>query len=125
LPRWSASSSAQFWKERNSQRECYEHLAGYASRRVDHIWNAILAHLFVRQVRGPRNDAAGIALRPACGAFRHHLPRTAHPRWQLDFRFTNIRLLAGIIAIITAWVSRNTLLTILVGMAALLILGWM
>jgi branched-subunit amino acid transport protein len=37
----------------------------------------------------------------------------------------NIRLLAGIIAIITAWVSRNTLLTILVGMAALLILGWM
>jgi branched-subunit amino acid transport protein len=37
----------------------------------------------------------------------------------------NIRLLAGIIAIITAWVSRNTLLTILIGMAALLILGWM
>jgi branched-subunit amino acid transport protein len=37
----------------------------------------------------------------------------------------NIRLLAGIIAIITAWVSRNTLLTILIGMAALLILGWL
>jgi branched-subunit amino acid transport protein len=43
----------------------------------------------------------------------------------LDFQLTNIRLLAGMIAIITAWVSRNTLLTILVGMAALLILGWM
>ena len=37
----------------------------------------------------------------------------------------NIRLLAGVIAIITAWVSRNTLLTILIGMAALLILGWL
>jgi branched-subunit amino acid transport protein len=43
----------------------------------------------------------------------------------VNFSFENIRLLAGIIAIITAWVSRNTLLTILVGMAALLILGWM
>lgn len=43
----------------------------------------------------------------------------------LHFSFDNIRLLAGIIAIIAAWVSRNTLLTILVGMAALLILGWM
>lgn len=43
----------------------------------------------------------------------------------LYFSFDNIRLLAGIIAIIAAWVSRNTLLTILVGMAALLILGWM
>lgn len=43
----------------------------------------------------------------------------------LNFSLGNIRLLAGIIAIITAWISRNTLLTILVGMAALLILGWM
>lgn len=43
----------------------------------------------------------------------------------LDFQLTNIRLFAGMIAIMTAWVSRNTLLTILVGMAALLILGWM
>lgn len=42
----------------------------------------------------------------------------------MDLSTENIRLLAGIIAIITAWVSRNTLLTILVGMAALLILGW-
>jgi branched-subunit amino acid transport protein len=43
----------------------------------------------------------------------------------VNFSFENIRLLAGVIAIVTAWVSRNTLLTILVGMAALLILGWM
>ncbi|MDP1545073.1 MAG: AzlD domain-containing protein [Anaerolineales bacterium] len=43
----------------------------------------------------------------------------------LNLAFTNIRLIAGIIAIAAAWVSRNILITILVGMAALLILGWM
>lgn len=43
----------------------------------------------------------------------------------VNFSLENIRLLAGVVAIVTAWVSRNTLLTILVGMAALLILGWM
>lgn len=41
----------------------------------------------------------------------------------LNLQLTNIRLLAGIIAIITAWISRNTLITILVGMVALFILG--
>jgi len=34
----------------------------------------------------------------------------------------NTRLLAGVIAILVAWFSKNTLLTILAGMAALLIL---
>jgi branched-subunit amino acid transport protein len=43
----------------------------------------------------------------------------------LDVSFTNTRLLAGILAIVTAWFSRNTLLTILVGMAALFILQWL
>lgn len=40
----------------------------------------------------------------------------------LDLSLGNTRLLAGIIAILTAWFSKNTLLTILVGMAALLLL---
>ena len=39
-----------------------------------------------------------------------------------DPSFGNTRLLAGIIAILVAWFSKNTLLTILTGMAALLIL---
>ncbi len=34
----------------------------------------------------------------------------------------NTRLLAGVIAILVAWFSKNTLVTILAGMAALLIL---
>lgn len=43
----------------------------------------------------------------------------------LDLTFTNTRLLAGVIVIITAWFTRNTLLTILIGMAALLLLQWL
>lgn len=39
-----------------------------------------------------------------------------------DLALANTRLLAGLAAILTAWFSRNTLLTILAGMAALLIL---
>lgn len=43
----------------------------------------------------------------------------------LDLSLSNTRMLAGIIAIITAWFSRNTLVTILVGMAALFLLQWL
>ncbi|HMZ08807.1 MAG TPA: AzlD domain-containing protein [Anaerolineales bacterium] len=42
----------------------------------------------------------------------------------LDISLTNTRLLAGLVAIITAWFSRNTLITILVGMAALFLFQW-
>ena len=40
----------------------------------------------------------------------------------LDLSFGNIRLFAGITAILVAWYTKNTLLTILAGMIALLIL---
>ena len=40
----------------------------------------------------------------------------------LDLGLDNHRLLAGVIAILVAWRTKNTLLTILVGMAALLVL---
>ena len=40
----------------------------------------------------------------------------------LNLALDNHRLLAGLIAILTAWLSRNTLITILVGMVALLVL---
>lgn len=36
----------------------------------------------------------------------------------------NPRLLAGLLAILTAWYSRSTLITILVGMAALFFFQW-
>ena len=37
----------------------------------------------------------------------------------LDMSLGNTRLLAGLVAVLTAWFSRNTLLTIIAGMAAL------
>jgi branched chain amino acid efflux pump len=41
---------------------------------------------------------------------------------QLDISLSNHRLLAGVIAIITAYLTKNTLVTILVGMLALALL---
>jgi branched-subunit amino acid transport protein len=43
----------------------------------------------------------------------------------LDISFSNPRLVAGLLAIATAWFSRNTLLTILVGMGALFLIQWL
>lgn len=43
----------------------------------------------------------------------------------LDISLGNTRLLAGLVAILTAWFSRSTLLTILVGMAALFLMQWL
>ena len=44
------------------------------------------------------------------------------PAGQLDFSLGNLRLLAGLLAALVAWRTKNVFLTILVGMAALLVL---
>jgi branched-subunit amino acid transport protein len=44
------------------------------------------------------------------------------PNNKLDLGLDNHRLLAGAVAILVAWRTKNTMLTILAGMAALLIL---
>jgi branched-subunit amino acid transport protein len=49
-------------------------------------------------------------------------PELLYRSSQMDFSLGNTRLLAGVIAILAAWFSRNTLLTILTGMIALLLL---
>jgi branched-subunit amino acid transport protein len=49
-------------------------------------------------------------------------PKLLYPVNQLDLSFGNTRLLAGIVAILVAWFTKNTLLTILAGMIALLLL---
>jgi len=41
---------------------------------------------------------------------------------ELDLSVANHRLLAGLVAVLVAWKTRNTLVTILAGMAALLAL---
>lgn len=46
-------------------------------------------------------------------------PELLYQANHIDVSLSNIRLLAGIIAIVVAWYTKNTLLTILAGMLAL------
>lgn len=41
---------------------------------------------------------------------------------RMDLSWTNFRLLAGVVAVLAAWKTKNTLLTILAGMLTLLLL---
>ena len=50
------------------------------------------------------------------------VPELLMPAGQLDVSFDNHRWLAGLIAVLVAWRTKSILLTILAGMAALLIL---
>jgi branched-subunit amino acid transport protein len=43
----------------------------------------------------------------------------------LNLSFENTRLLAGLIAILIAWISKNTLITIIAGMIALFLLQFL
>jgi branched-subunit amino acid transport protein len=43
----------------------------------------------------------------------------------LNVSFENTRLLAGLVAILVAWVSRSILVTIVAGMLALFLLQWL
>lgn len=49
-------------------------------------------------------------------------PSLFFPNGSLNLSLSNIRLIAGILAILVAWRTKNVLLTILSGMACLLIL---
>jgi branched-subunit amino acid transport protein len=49
-------------------------------------------------------------------------PELLNPGGTLDLSLANLRLLAGILAALVAWRTKNVLLTIAVGMAALWIL---
>jgi branched-subunit amino acid transport protein len=50
------------------------------------------------------------------------LPELLIPQGQLDISLNNVRLIAGINAIVIAWRTKNIFLTILVGMATLLLM---
>jgi len=49
-------------------------------------------------------------------------PEVFLPNQQLDFSLNNHRLLAGLMAVIVAYFTKNTLITILTGMIALVLL---
>ena len=53
------------------------------------------------------------------------LPELVMPAGRLDLSLGNPRWLAGVVAVLVAWRTRSTLLTILAGMAALLILQFL
>jgi branched-subunit amino acid transport protein len=53
------------------------------------------------------------------------LPQLLLPSGQLDVSLRNKRLIAGMVAIAAARLTKNTLLTILAGMAALIILQFL
>ena len=52
------------------------------------------------------------------------LPELVVQSGQIDFSLTNFRLLAGVAAVLVAWKTKNTILTILAGMVTLLILDF-
>ena len=49
-------------------------------------------------------------------------PALIFPNNTLDLNWNNYRLMAGVAAILVAWRTKNTLITILAGMTALLVL---
>lgn len=51
------------------------------------------------------------------------VPELLYRNNQVDVSPTNVRLLAGLIAIVVAWRTKNALITIGIGMIALWILG--
>lgn len=51
------------------------------------------------------------------------VPELLYHDSQLDMSLTNVRLLAGLIAIVVAWRAKNALITIGVGMIALWVLS--
>ena len=51
-------------------------------------------------------------------------PELFLPNGTMDLTLGNHRLLAGLVAVLVAWFSKNTLITILAGMIALFLLQW-
>jgi branched-subunit amino acid transport protein len=52
-------------------------------------------------------------------------PELLLPDGALNLSLENHRLLAGLVAVVVAWFSKNTLVTILTGMIALFLLQWL
>ncbi len=52
------------------------------------------------------------------------VPELLMPTGTLDFSIGNARLIAGLIAMVVAWKTRNIVWTIVVGMGVLLLVQW-
>ena len=70
----------------------------------------------------PRNISRALRFVPAAVLSAIIFPELLIRDGSLDLSAGNERLLAGLVAFLVAWFTKNTVLTILAGMAALLIL---
>jgi branched-subunit amino acid transport protein len=70
----------------------------------------------------PGNLRRALRFVPAAVLSAIILPELLVREGAVDFSLDNERLLAGILAFLVAWRTKNAVLTILIGMAALLIL---
>ncbi len=74
------------------------------------------------QMNVPEQMKRALRFVPAAVLSAIVLPELLRPGGQLDISPGNARLLAGLLAILVAWRTRNVLLTIAVGMAAVWVL---
>lgn len=77
------------------------------------------------KVNLPQRIFRGLNYVPASVLTAIIVPALLLPNGNFDIRLTNAPLIAGLITILTAWKSKNLLLTILVGMAALWVWRWL
>jgi branched-subunit amino acid transport protein len=77
--------------------------------------------------RFPLSDELRRALRfvPAAVLSAIILPEVVQPAGVLDLSLGNERLLAGLVAVVAAWYTRNVLWTIGVGMVTLWLVQWL
>jgi branched-subunit amino acid transport protein len=82
-----------------------------------------LSFIFLlNKVRMPDWFRRGLRFVPAAVLSAIILPELTSPGGTLNLSWHNYQLLAGIAAILVAWRTRNVILTILAGMAVLLLL---
>jgi branched-subunit amino acid transport protein len=77
--------------------------------------------LLLERIKVPGWFRRGLRFVPAAVLSAIILPELANPNGSLFLSWRNPQLLAGALAILVAWRTRNVLLTIVAGMAALLI----
>jgi branched-subunit amino acid transport protein len=77
--------------------------------------------LLLERIRVPEWFRGGLRFVPVAVLSAIILPELTSPDGSLFLSWRNPQLLAGAVAILVAWRTRNVLLTIAVGMAALLV----
>jgi branched-subunit amino acid transport protein len=80
--------------------------------------------LLLDRIRVPEWFRRGLRFVPMAVLSAIILPELTSPHGSLFLSWRNPQLLAGLVAILVAWRTKNVLLTIAVGIAALLIFQW-